>query len=77
MIIHKSKISFLKDYNFVDDNVNITNIDTYLNVLKEDTNYDWNDIHYEKYGMTFQYKIGFKIIKQNLEFNKDFYTKFK
>lgn len=70
---YKSKISFLKDYNFVDDNVNITNIDTYLNILKEDTNYDWNDIHdYEKYGMTFQYEIGFKIIKQNLEFNKDF-----
>lgn len=71
--VFNSKISFLKEHNFYNKNINIKNIDIFINNFKEETNYLWEDLHdFDKFGAHFKHKDGFRILKKINEFNHNY-----
>lgn len=69
---YKSKVDFFNIKSNSKLKISISDIDKHLNNLYQETNYDWNNLHeFEKYGCSYKHKNGFKIIKNNLEFNNN------
>lgn len=71
--IYYSKLNFVKEKLNIESNIPIKDIDSYINKIIDETGYDWDNLHeFEKYGISFKYKTGFKFIKNKLEFNDNY-----